>query len=159
MSEQDRTAAADAFLKVVKIAKPEPQAPRESSLVDRLAKRLRDLGLRVTKIHGSQFQEAGLPDLLVRRDMRLVWIETKSGNRRLSARQRRFRELEHAAGVPVMIVRPDDLRRSASHPVVDLGVCSAERKTPRDPAQAAWCLLTWTHEPGRAVQLVEQEWS
>ncbi len=158
MKPTDRAASAAEFLKIVKVAPPAPQPePRESNLVERLAKRLRELGLRVTKIHGSAFQEAGLPDLLVRRDMRCLWIETKSSTRKLTPKQRRFRELEHAAGVPVLIVRPADIR--LGDPVVDHGICSGERKTARDPAQAAWQLIVWTHAPEKAVEIAEREWS
>lgn len=148
----DRRSSAERFLDRVRTEKPaisRHQTERVGVLVP-LIKGLGELGLRVTKLHGSIYMERGIPDLIVRRDMRMLWIETKAEGRNLSGAQKEFRRREHEAGVPVMVVRPRDLKLKTEE-------CS--RFTPTDPAEAAYLLLTFTHDPKRAVEIVELEWS
>lgn len=49
----------------------------ESALVKRLKDELKSMGYWVIKLHGSNFQQAGLPDLLALKGGRAVWIEVK----------------------------------------------------------------------------------
>jgi len=147
----DRRERAERFLKIVRVAPPDPTGPREGSIGDTIARGLRARGVRVNKIHGNGYQDRGLPDWLARLEGRMVWIETKSGHRRLSRHQREFRRQEHENGTPVMVVRPSDFRRP---PIAGCG-----RQTPLDPIEAAHAILVFGLDPKRVIAIVEREWS
>ena len=77
----------------------------ETILTQRIVRELEAFGALVFKIHGSQYQVAGLPDLLVHRGGMTVWMEVKTESGRL----RRIQEARIAQirrfGVPVAVVR------------------------------------------------------
>jgi len=77
----------------------------ESIITQRIVRELEAFGALVFKIHGSQYQAAGLPDLLVHRGGRTVWMEVKTATGRL----RRIQEARIAQirrfGIPVAVVR------------------------------------------------------
>ena len=77
----------------------------ESVLTARIVRELEAAGALVFKLHGSQYQAAGLPDLLVHKGGMTVWMEVKTASGRL----RRMQEARIAQirrhGVPVAVVR------------------------------------------------------
>lgn len=76
----------------------------EKTIVNATMKRLRSLGLYVVKIHGGPFQQMGLPDLLVVKEGRTIFLEVKQPGEKATLRQ----EVEHkklrAAGAIVVVV-------------------------------------------------------
>jgi Holliday junction resolvase len=77
----------------------------ESILTARIVRELEAAGALCYKIHGSQYQVAGLPDLYVAKNGVSVWMEIKTPRGRLQkiqeariAQMRRF-------GVPVAVIR------------------------------------------------------
>ena len=65
-----------------------------------------DRGFWTFKIHGSMYQKAGVPDLLLLKNGRAIFIETKTPSGRLSRLQVAvMKEIERVASVPCYVVR------------------------------------------------------
>lgn len=78
--------------------------PLERAIVAKVMATARAMGWWTTKIHGNQFQVAGLPDVLCIRAGRAVWLEAKRpGEEPTKIQLHRMRELA-AAGCPVAVV-------------------------------------------------------
>lgn len=80
----------------------------ETTLTRKIVAALESYGALVFKIHGSQYQAAGLPDLLVHRGGMTIWMEVKTPTGEL----RRVQETRIAQirryGIPVAVVRSVD---------------------------------------------------
>ena len=76
----------------------------ETRLVKRLREELHAAGWLTYKIHGSAYQEPGIPDLLCFRDGRALAIEAKLPGNKPTAVQARQHKRLMAAGVPVWVV-------------------------------------------------------
>lgn len=77
----------------------------ETILTNRIVSTLEGFGCLVFKIHGSQYQAAGLPDLLVHRGGVTCWMEVKTRDGRLRKVQEcRIAQIRRY-GIPVAVVR------------------------------------------------------
>ena len=77
----------------------------ETTLTAKIVSTLESYGALVYKIHGSQYQAAGLPDLLVHRGGMTVWMEVKTPTGELRKIQvARIAQIRRY-GVPVAVVR------------------------------------------------------
>jgi Holliday junction resolvase len=80
------------------------RAPLEKTIVANVMAQGRALGWWVTKIHGSAYSTAGIPDVLAIKDGRAAWLECKRpGEEPTKIQLHRMRELS-AAGCPVAVV-------------------------------------------------------
>jgi Holliday junction resolvase len=77
----------------------------ETILTNRIVSTLEGFGCLVFKIHGSQYQAAGLPDLLIHRGSKTVWIEVKTQTGRLRPVQEARISQIRRYGVPVAVCR------------------------------------------------------
>ena len=77
----------------------------ERSLTTTIARALSDRGAWVFKVHGNGWQRAGVPDLLVGYRGRLVGMEIKTQDGRVSPLQTREIESLRAAGCLAAVVR------------------------------------------------------
>lgn len=76
----------------------------ETLLVKKLRKELERRGWLVWKIHGSAYQEPGIPDLLCFRDGKALAIEAKIvGNKPSAVQQRQIARLS-SVGVPALVI-------------------------------------------------------
>lgn len=75
----------------------------ESRLVKQIRERLKEAGWLSYKIHGSAYQEPGIPDLLCFRDGKPLAIEAKVGSNAPTAIQLRQHARLRAAGVEVVV--------------------------------------------------------
>ena len=77
---------------------------KESGIVRKITKYLRDRGWLVEKLHGSIYQRAGLPDLFALKDGKIAFFEVKRPKGKVSAIQEyTLKELkEHGAIVGVV---------------------------------------------------------
>lgn len=72
----------------------------ERKITDRIIKELRSLGFFVFKVHGSAYQQAGLPDLFAIKDGRLLAIEVKRpGGQTTNLQARTLQRLEEAGAI------------------------------------------------------------
>jgi len=79
---------------------------KESPISRRIAKRLNRLpNTVVVKLHGSQYSTAGMPDLLIVRDGKVAFLETKNTLGKTRPRQDYMLMLLHNAGAVVGVVR------------------------------------------------------
>lgn len=85
----------------------------ETRLVKRLREELHAAGWLTYKIHGSQYQEPGIPDLLCFRDGRTLAIEAKQPGKDPTPVQLRQHRRLTAAGVTVLVIRSVDELRDA----------------------------------------------
>lgn len=60
---------------------------REATIMNNIRKALKERGCYVIKTHGSQFSIAGMPDLLVIRAGRIVFLEVKQPGEIATPRQ------------------------------------------------------------------------
>jgi len=82
--------------------------PLESTITAAIKRAAEADGWWVMKIHGSQYQLAGVPDLLCLKAGRAAFIEVKQPGKSPTAIQlRRMREIE-AAGVPCIVAKTVD---------------------------------------------------
>ncbi len=81
---------------------------KESSLTQRIAAALRQRGAWVTKLHGGNMQQAGLPDLLVVVAGVVWFLEVKLPGGVVSRIQRHTIERLKASGGNVAVVRSVD---------------------------------------------------
>ena len=80
----------------------------ETALTAKIVRTLESYGALVYKIHGSQYQAAGLPDLLVHRGGMTVWMEVKTPTGELRKIQvARIAQIRRY-GVPVAVVRSSE---------------------------------------------------
>jgi len=77
----------------------------ETVLTRRIVRELEAFGALVFKICGSQYQAAGLPDLLVHRGGMTVWMEVKTATGRLRKIQEARITQIRRYGIPVAVVR------------------------------------------------------
>lgn len=77
----------------------------ETTLTNRITSLLSGFGCWCIKIHGSQYQMAGLPDLMVLRGGRVVFIEVKTPSGRTSKVQDVVIAKIQRYGVPVCVAR------------------------------------------------------
>lgn len=77
----------------------------ETMLTARITRLLEQFGCWCIKIHGSQYQMAGLPDLLVLRGGRMCWLEVKTPTGKTSRVQDVVIMKIRRYGVPVAVVR------------------------------------------------------
>ena len=77
----------------------------ETALTGKITRLLESFQCWVIKIHGSQYQMAGLPDLLVLRGGRMCWLEVKTPTGRTSRVQDVVIAKIKRYGVPVAVVR------------------------------------------------------
>lgn len=77
----------------------------ETMLTKRIVALLEQFGCWCVKIHGSQYQMAGLPDLLVMRGGRVAWLEIKTATGKTSRVQDVVIAKIKRYGVPVAVVR------------------------------------------------------
>lgn len=82
------------------MAKTQP----ESRLIEKLREELENQGWLSYKIHGSAYQEAGIPDLLCFKAGRALAIEAKVGTNKPTAIQRLQHRRLMAKGVPVFVI-------------------------------------------------------
>ena len=85
---------------------------KESSITASILRWLRTLGWAV-KLHGSAWQQPGLPDILAIIDGRTVFFEVKRPGGVVSAIQRVVHERIRAAGGEVHVVRSLEEARGA----------------------------------------------
>jgi hypothetical protein len=79
--------------------------PLEKTIVNNVMAVARSMGYWVMKNHGSQFSVAGLPDVLLIKEGRAVWLEAKRpGEEPTRIQEHRMRELI-GVGCPVAVVR------------------------------------------------------
>lgn len=79
--------------------------PLERVIVAKVLATARSLGWWATKLHGSAYSMAGLPDVLCIKAGRAVWLEAKRpGEEPTKIQEHRMRELS-AAGCPTAVVR------------------------------------------------------
>jgi hypothetical protein len=79
--------------------------PLEKTIVANVMAVARSMGYWVMKNHGSQFSVAGLPDVLLIKEGRAVWLEAKRpGEEPTRIQEHRMRELI-GVGCPVAVVR------------------------------------------------------
>ena len=88
----------------------------ESILTARIIRELESFGALCYKIHGSQYQVAGLPDLYVARGGMSIWLEVKTQTGRLrKIQEARIAQLKRY-GVPVYVVRsPEEALEALSN--------------------------------------------
>lgn len=78
-------------------------APSEKSIVAKGMAEAKRLGYFCIKIHGNQYQMAGIPDVLCLRDGRAYWIEFKRpGEQPTKLQVHRMKQLEEA-GCPTTV--------------------------------------------------------
>lgn len=76
----------------------------ERAIVAKAMQTAKALGWKAIKIHGNQYQEAGLPDILVIKDGRAAWMEAKQpGQDPTKLQAHKMRELS-AYGCPVTVI-------------------------------------------------------
>lgn len=76
----------------------------EKTIVAKVLAVARSKGWWAMKVHGSAYQTAGLPDVLVIKDGKAAWMEAKRpGQEPTRIQEHRMRELS-AAGCPVAVV-------------------------------------------------------
>jgi VRR-NUC domain len=92
--------------------RPDPQTLADASLTSEAAFQVRvvelatRLGWHAYHTHDARRSEPGLPDLLLVRGARLVFIELKVGRRQLTPEQERWiRELDDVTEVDAIVVR------------------------------------------------------
>ena len=79
--------------------------PLEKTIVNNVMAVARSMGYWAMKNHGSQFSVAGLPDVLLIKEGRAVWLEAKRpGEEPTRIQEHRMRELI-GVGCPVAVVR------------------------------------------------------
>jgi hypothetical protein len=79
--------------------------PLEKTIVANVMAVARSMGYWAMKNHGSQFSVAGLPDVLLIKEGRAVWLEAKRpGEEPTRIQEHRIRELI-GVGCPVAVVR------------------------------------------------------
>ncbi len=79
--------------------------PLEKTIVANVMAVARSMGYWTIKNHGSQFSVAGLPDVLLIKEGRAVWLEAKRpGEEPTRIQEHRMRELI-GVGCPVAVVR------------------------------------------------------
>ena len=79
--------------------------PLEKTIVNNVMAVARSMGYWTMKNHGSQFSVAGLPDVLLIKEGRAVWLEAKRpGEEPTRIQEHRMRELI-GFGCPVAVVR------------------------------------------------------
>ena len=79
--------------------------PLEKTIVANVMAVARSMGYWVMKNHGSQFSVAGLPDVLLIKEGRAVWLEAKRpGEEPTRIQEHRMRELI-GVGCAVAVVR------------------------------------------------------
>lgn len=77
---------------------------KESALITKIQKALRERGAYVYKSHGSQFGVAGTPDLLCCVGGRFLALEVKVGtNDTTELQQQRINEIRRAGGSAVVV--------------------------------------------------------
>ncbi len=80
------------------------KAPLEKTIVANVMAQGRALGFWSVKFHGNAFTMSGVPDVLMIKDGRAVWIECKRpGEEPTKIQNHRMRELA-SAGCPVAVV-------------------------------------------------------
>jgi len=80
------------------------KAPLEKTIVANVMAQGRASGFWVTKFHGNAFTMSGVPDVLLIRNGRAVWLECKRpGEEPTKIQTHRMRELA-SAGCPVAVV-------------------------------------------------------
>jgi len=80
------------------------KAPLEKTIVANVMAQGRASGFWVTKFHGNAFTMSGVPDVLLIRNGRAVWLECKRpGEEPTKIQNHRMRELA-TAGCPVAVV-------------------------------------------------------
>ena len=78
----------------------------ETLLQRSIQKWLRSKGYWCLKVHGSQYQRAGIPDLLILKNGKAWFIETKIKSNQPSPLQRAvIAEIERVADVPCFVIR------------------------------------------------------
>ena len=77
----------------------------ETLITQRIVRELEAFGALVFKLHGSQYQAAGLPDLLVHRGGMTIWMEVKTATGRLRKIQEARITQIRRYGIPVAVVR------------------------------------------------------
>lgn len=88
----------------------------ETIITNRIVSTLQGFGCLVFKIHGSQYQAAGLPDLLVHRGGMTVWMEVKTPTGKLRPVQEARITQIRRYGIPVAVVRsPEEALEFASN--------------------------------------------
>lgn len=84
----------------------------EKNIVKRIMARLKDEGFFCIKIHGSEYQMAGLPDVLALKDGRAYWLEVKRPGGKATALQLRMIEkLKECGCVAGVVYSVEDARR------------------------------------------------
>jgi len=80
------------------------KAPLERTIVANVMAQGRALGFWSVKFHGNAFTMSGVPDVLMIKDGRAVWLECKRpGEEPTKIQNHRMRELA-SAGCPVAVV-------------------------------------------------------
>jgi Holliday junction resolvase len=80
------------------------KAPLERTIVAKVMAQGRASGFWVTKFHGNAYSMSGVPDVLMVKDGRAVWLECKRpGEEPTKIQLHRMRELSEA-GCPVAVV-------------------------------------------------------
>lgn len=79
--------------------------------------------LKCVKLHGSQYQEAGTPDLHVTCHGRSLWLEVKTPTGRVSPLQaQRLAEWSAAGAVTAVVRSLDEVRSLLDRVALDAGV-------------------------------------
>lgn len=84
---------------------------KESAIVARIVRRLKQAGVWCYKVHGSAMSRAGVPDLICCVNGSFVAIEVKTEEGRVSVRQR---------------VEVEAIKRAGGHAVVTWGMTAAD---------------------------------
>lgn len=77
----------------------------ESALMTKIKKTLEAMGLFVVKTHGGPMQMAGLPDLLVIKEGRAIWLEVKTDDGAVTKLQEIMLSRLRKAGCVAEVVR------------------------------------------------------
>lgn len=85
--------------------------PSEASIVAKGMAEAKRLGFFAIKIHGNQYQMAGIPDVLCLRGGRAYWIEFKRpGEEPTKLQVHRMRQLEEAGCLTTVACSVGDVR-------------------------------------------------
>jgi hypothetical protein len=79
--------------------------PLESSITRSIQKHAESAGWWALKVHGGPFQTAGIPDLLLVKHGRAVFLEVKQPGKKATAiQERRIKEIQEIGGAVAGVV-------------------------------------------------------
>lgn len=80
----------------------------EAALVNKIREAMKKKGLFCLKLHGGRFQQAGLPDLLVIKEGRALWLEVKTQDGETTKLQEHALDALRKSGCVAEVVRSVD---------------------------------------------------